>query len=352
MIRIDRLSLDQYAQCADFASSCEAGMLYHTPQYLTVLARILPPGAEPLLLVASEANQITASLAAFVLADDGAKVLNSLPYFGSHGDALLGCDEAVAERAASLIADELASIIRERDIGAVNIVSNLRNSVLEGRLPGLGLECWDSRVGQITSLQPAGSREEAFESVLATCHQKTRNLVRKGLRQGFQIERSTSDADWAQLIEHHQRSMSRIGGRAKTEAEFAAIRGVLQPLDQCRLFVARRDGAFAGALLNLYHRDWVEYFTPVSVEEFRNEQVLSALIAHAMAEAICEGRRTWNWGGTWSTQAGVYHFKQGWGAVDQPYRYLGVVRDRSLLEEDPQTLSRRFPYFYVRPYAR
>ena len=153
------------------------------------------------------------------------------------------------------------------------------------------------------------------------------------------------------MIEHHRLGMERIGGRAKSTAEFAALRCALAPRGMCRLHVARHKGAFAGALLNLYYRDWVEYFTPVAVDEYRAEQVMSALIATAMQDACLSGARIWNWGGTWPTQAGVYHFKKGWGAIDHPYVYYGAVLDERLAAASADSLREQFPFFYSRPFA-
>src|SRR5262249_17659234 len=119
---------------------------------------------------------------------------------------------------------------------------------------------------------------------------------------------------------------------------------------QSRLYVARDGETFAGALLNLYYRDWVEYFTPIAVEDFRKEQVLSALIAVAMTDAILEGRKYWNWGGTWPSQSGVYHFKRGWGAQERIYQYFGAVRSGSLASITMTAFSEEYPHYYLRPF--
>ena len=76
---------------------------------------------------------------------------------------------------------------------------------------------------------------------------KNRNLIRKGLRQAFTIEISKANDDWENLERHHQIGMVRIGGRFKGRNEFSAIRSVLEAVGMCRLYVARRNGIFAGA---------------------------------------------------------------------------------------------------------
>ncbi len=325
--------------------------MFHTPEYLAVLADILPK-SEQVIIAAYNGSQIIGTLPVFIHSTDHGVVLNSLPYFGSHGDILLANDASGRQSVLSALANGLVEICREYSVGSVNIVSHPLSPWIASLADQIGLKAWDFRIGQISRLPVAANQEEALEGVLATCRQKTRNLVRKGLRQGFVVETSTADEDWRQLILQHRLGMEKIGGTPKSEREFSAIRGNLEARGSCRLYVARLEGEFAGALLNLYHRNWVEYFTPVIVGSFRNRQVLSALIATAMCDAAIEGRSHWNWGGTWSTQAGVHRFKQGWGAIDHIYEYFGAVWDSQLNEMEPRKLLEHFPFFYVRPFSK
>src|SRR5262245_12504754 len=350
MISVERISPHNHPAYKEFVAACDASLLYHSPEYLSALAKILVE-AQAITFAAYDAGEIVGTLTAFLMSNGSVRVLNSLPYFGSHGDILLRRSGDTAGQIVTTIAMALAAYRRETEIGAVNIVSHLHAPKLAQSAGDLGLTEWDYRIGQISRLGTAGDRASALDCVLSACQQKTRNLIRKGMRQQFEIGLSTAESDWHEFIEHHRLGMDRIGGRAKTKLEFDVFRSVLSPRNQCRLYVARKDGVFAGALLNLYYRVWVEYFTPVSAEAHRNDQVLSAVIAYAMCDAILEGFRFWNWGGTWASQAGVYHFKSGWGTVDMPYSYLGAVFDASLLRESPELLRSRFPYFYVRPFG-
>ncbi len=340
----DRLIYNQHVE------NCDTSLMFHTSGYMDVLAEI-SPDSELIILAAYEGSQIVGTLPTFLQSNDNGAVLNSLPYFGSHGDFLLADDANDPQVTTKALVDGLKDVCHQRSIGAVNIVSHPLTPGIESLADKAGLAPWDLRIGQISHLPVAPKREKALEEVLASCLQKTRNLVRKGLRQDFTIEVSTADEDWQQMQHHHHLGMKSIGGRPKYAREFAAIRDNLEAKGACRLYVAKHDGAFAGALLNLYHRQWVEYFTPVAVASFRNRQVLSALIATAMCDAIVEGRTLWNWGGTWSTQAGVHHFKRGWGAIDHVYRYIGAVWDARLKEREPKKLLEQFPFFYVRPFS-
>ncbi len=335
----------------DFISDCNMGLLYHTPEYLGILTDILPR-SQCFIIAAYDDVRMVGALVVFLHSTEHGTVLNSLPYFGSHGDVLLANDVSDGQPIFAALANAVNDIRREYSVGAMNIVSHLLTPQISDFASQLGLSSWDSRIGQISHLPVASNQDDALECVLANCLQKTRNLVRKGIRQSFEIEVSTADDDWQQMMLHHRLGMERIGGTPKSEREFLAIRKNLEPLKMCRLYIARQDGEFAGALLNLYYRDWVEYFTPVTEISFRNKQVMSALIAAAMSDAIVEGRAYWNWGGTWSTQAGVHRFKKGWGAVDQVYNYYGAVWDEKLAHAEPRKLLEQFPLFYVRPFGK
>jgi hypothetical protein len=331
-----------------FMERCPDALLYHTPAYHAVLSRICDTG-EPVLLAAWRNNRIAGAMTFFLKSGECGRVANASPYFGSHGDILVAGDEADPDTVADLLAREFAHFCTHHRIVAANVVCHPLRPRFSALAKAYGFEKWDSRIGQISHL-PELHSADPLDLVLAGCHQKTRNLVRKGLRAGFSIDVSDKDCDWDDLCHYHSLGMERIGGRAKKPYEFQSLRAALK--SQCRLYVARKDGIFAGALLNLYFRDWIEYYTPISVEAFRSDQVLSALIATAMCDGLRDGSRVWNWGGTWSTQAGVYHFKKGWGAKDYPYYYCGALWDENLASLSPDMLDAQFRYFYVRPYAR
>jgi hypothetical protein len=326
---------------ADIVDRDSNAMIYQSPRYLAFLKAILPGARLTLIAVPGQA-----AMPVFVLANGFGTVVNALPYYGSHGDLLCTPEADDAARAAVFAA--FADLCRDASADAVNIVGHPLRPVVEAGLP-LALSRWDEREGQISALTPAKTREDALEATLAACNGKTRNLVRKGLSQGFAIGVSEADEDWQGLAHHHRLGIEALGGRAKPETDFIAIRQTFG--DHARLYVARSEDAFAGAVLVLRHRDWAEYFTPVSVPEFRSAQVVPALIAAAISDARMEGARHWNWGGTWGSQDGVRHFKEGWGAQSHLYGYFGALRTSRLARVTPEELAAQFPRFYVRPYS-
>jgi hypothetical protein len=332
-----------------FVASCSACLIYNTRTYLRFLSSVLKD-CLPIVFVGRRDGNIVGSIACMLSSAEIGVVLNSLPYFGSHGDVLISDDELNPIEVVSKIIAALVSFCREQGVGAINIVAHPLRPQISHVASNYRLEKWAHRVGQISLLPKVTSRDDANASVLQACTQKTRNLVRKGLRGNFEICVSRNEDDWWRLAEFHRLGMERIGGTAKSLSQFLALRDVFEPERMSRLYVAKYGSEFAGGLLILRYRNWIEYFTPVAAETFRNEQVLSALIAVAMSDAMMEGASYWNWGGTWPSQAGVYHFKKGWGALDHPYSYYGTVRDERLDLAEPSVLLKAFPTFFVKPF--
>ena len=90
---------------------------------------------------------------------------------------------------------------------------------------------------------------------------------------------------------------------------------------------------------------------PVTAPGNREHQPTAAIILRAMQDAQSDGRRIWNWGGTWTSQTGVYRFKKKWGATEKRYSYHTYVRDDCVLAQSAEALSAGYPYFFVVPFA-
>lgn len=328
------------AAYGDIVEQSPDAMVFQTPAYLAFLAEVLPSAEFAGFIVEGRA-----AMPSFVMRTAEGAVLNALPYFGGHGDIVTTAGAEASDSAAIIRAVE--TFCRDTSVDAVNIVAHPLTPHWRDGASDIFAK-WDERIGQVSRLGSASTREAAIEASLLACSGKTRNLARKGLRGGFRIERDDDATSWRDLVRFHRDSILAMGGHAKTEAEFAALRRALG--DQCRLYVARKDGAFAGALLVLAFKGWVEYFTPVSYPDFRSEQVVPALIIAAMSDARMSGAQWWNWGGTWHQQPGVRHFKAGWGAIEFPYAYIGALLGERLRGQAPADLLQAFPRFYVAPF--
>ena len=281
--------------------------------------------------------------------DELGAVVNSLPWYGSHGGCTIPGDDDGDVRTALLLALR-KTLDDERLLTATVILTPFEEAARAQYEAVLRPTAFDARIGQMTPLPPADADPEA--ELERRLRQKTRNLVRKARRQEF--EEVVTDEPWAwEFLERtHATGMAAMGGRAKPPEHFAALRDTV-PREWRRLSVALLDERPVAALLLLVFNRTVEYVTPVVEVEHRPRQPLSFLIWNAMLEAARAGYAWWNWGGTWHSQDSLHHFKAGWGAEDLPYSYLvcagedGVAR----LRERRAAALERFPYYYLYPFA-
>lgn len=347
-VRIVELTHGLEVAYTQFVESSPSAMIYATLPFRQFLHRVVP--GESQYFVARRGDRIVGVLPCFAAHDTAwGTIVNSLPWYGSHGGCLIAPDQPASVRVA-LMRRFIAEFERA-DLAAATIVltpeeTNQQSDYVSIMMP----TAHDSRIGQATRLPKDGADVE--HRLEATCRHKTRNLVRKAQKQGFVIEARDDDAAWRFLHQTHADNMAAISGRAKPWAHFQAMRDVI-PADWRRLFVVTLSGDPAAALLLFRFNRTVEYITPVIVHEFRSLQPLSFAIWHAMLESIRDGYEWWNWGGTWASQVSLHHFKEGWGAIERPYAYVIKASPATMraVREQRDAISAAFPYYFVYPFA-
>lgn len=327
--------------------------LYGMPSFLRFLEAATSCSTH--VLVAWSDAAIVGALPYAALRREGVgRIVNSLPWYGSHGSVVVDRLRLIPEKAEairhSLLSEFVAAVDGEDLLSASMILLPEEEVHIDTYETILQPIQKDARIGQITELP---SLEEAADGLESVVRQKTRNLVRKSLKQGFAEVITDEDWAWDFLAQTHAENMAAIGGKSKPESHFRAMRETLPPRMR-RLSVCLSGSTPTAALLLLLCGGTCEYITPVVAKEFRPRQPLTFLIWMAMIEAIRQGYRRWNWGGTWIGQETLHHFKAGFGALDFPYSYLirapheGVAK----LKEVKSQLGVLFPNFYVYPYSK
>lgn len=329
-----------------FLDLIDNSMIYYSPRYLAAVA-----------------GNIDASRAGYLVADEGGKisgilpivektvpsvgtVINSLPYYGSHGGVLTAGDGQ--EKTAASLWERFVDYAENRGAFSVTVITNpFAAGWNSDELKKLGFTLIDERTSQSRSLQTSGA--DLRDDLLDSFHQKARNSVRKGLKTGLEVREDASDAaiEWVHSV--HEESISSMGGIAKKLSDFHRFRDHLK--DGFRCFLGSVDGVDCCGLVILSYRGTIEYFTPVSTQPFRNHQVLPALILEVMALLSAEGNQLWNWGGTWKSQSGVYRFKDRLGSVPRPYFYFNRYSEREQDHLSPEECLLHFPGFYVRRFS-
>lgn len=331
-----------------FLDASPDATLYASLEYRSFLQAVVPGAPE--YLIAVETDRIVGALPLFACRiPDAGEILNSLPWYGSHGGCVLLSREDEDVRR-TLLAEYARRAGGSDVLAGTLILLPAEHGSLQTYRDALRPAAEDYRIGQITELPPPG--EDIEHRLLACFGRKTRNLVRKALREPFDLAVRDDEDAWRFLCQMHTQNLQAIGGKAKPWSHFVALRNHLSG-DCRRLYVATDAGRPVAALLLARYRDTLEYLTPVVHPEYRSRQALSFVIYHAMCDAVREGVRRWNWGGTWPTQRTLFHFKQGWGAREWPYSYVVTSRDSGRrLSVLKSRLHELFPYYYVYPYDR
>ncbi len=333
--------------------ACPWAMLYHSLPYRRFLKDFLPSTAVDHYLLAFDDNELVGALPSFLMDGSIGPVLNSLPFFGSHGSILLrpGANPATA----SFLADALMELCSTHGVTFATVIDTPFSDNEDQFRRAMVFQYRDKRIGQFTPLPEGGSAEQVCENLLALYHQKTRNIVRKALRSSLVFGHDESQEALDALYALHETNILGIGGVAKPKRFFISITCQLEANKDYRIYTARtKDGEVVCALMLLFYKDTVEYFVPATAEHWRTAQPLSALIHLAMRDAVLEyGARRWNWGGTWLTQDGVYHFKSRWGTIDLPYHYYTRVFPgiQHLNGISRQALLQGYPWFYTVPFT-
>jgi hypothetical protein len=338
------------ALCDAIHSESDAPLVYGGSAYLRFLSQALPRTRLHLLVAMIDGVPVGYLPLFAQSSTKGLIVINSSPFFGSHGGPIFRRSVVKSDAVVSALLAEAMKFAQDQSAASITIVENPRAPLNDLVLSRHGWSPVDDRIGQFTYLPAAKDMDTAQSALMEMFHVKTRNAIRKGQRFEQIFERRTDSAALEWLQEVHAKSIMTLGGIPKSREIFKCLQEHLKWDIGVRMYVGSKNGVLVSGLLLLLHGDTVEYFTPVVADIYKDKQILSALILHAMAEAVVEGRKVWNWGGTWHTQEGVYRFKNRFGAVDRPYRYFTKLFDPALQLLPSSVAKQEFPYFYSHGY--
>ena len=335
-MRVEQLTSFLSERYEAFLMARPETLLYQSWSYQSLLTSLLGCRQESLLALDDQGN-ILGALPLMALDGPMGTVLNSLPFYGSHG-ALIG--ENPAARAA--LAAAYHRIVQAPGMAASTLIEN---PLALGGADGFGHDLTDERMGQFTPLPSSGDEETAL---MQTFHYKTRNMIRKAEKIGVDVVVDNNAMPF--LIAVHEENMRQIGGLAKSRHFFEALPQFFKPGQDYSIYVAHLQGKPVAAVLVFFYNRTVEYYTPVLRKEHRDSQALSAAIFRAMCDASKQRYAWWNWGGTWLSQDGVYRFKSRWGTRDLPYRYFTSVHNPEILKASRVELLAAYPSFFTVPF--
>ncbi len=346
-LRIEILTDEMEHHYTQFLLTHPSTLLYVSNKYRKLLHLFLK--AQNYYFIALDENdRIVGALPSFLhcTQKDG-NVLNSLPFYGSNGGIMEFNNNVEVKR---LLINEFNAFAQNNNCVSKTIVTSPFETDIEFYNKQLDYTFLDKRLGQITKLPLSNYSDDA--QLMGIFHSKTRNLVRKAQKSAFVVSKEKTNTTIEFVHTTHERNIQELGGKPKPKSFFDLIEQLFTYGEDYRIYTALKDGCPVAALLVFYFNKTVEYFTPVVVQEFRALQPLSLLIFEAMKDAIQLNFTWWNWGGTWLTQDGVYHFKSRWGTLDFPYYYFTKIYDTTIIHHTKDYFLNTYPYFYVLPFDK
>jgi hypothetical protein len=330
-----------------FFEECDNNLIYYIPQYLEFLKQLMPEIEVNYYCLSNSGDKIIAlmPLAKKTVEGEGT-IINSLPFYGSHGGVLFLKNIENKSQIQSSIIQHILDDTDDENLLSITFVENPFHTFDDDLMNSLGFEVIDHRLGQFKKIAPTLSSYTQEEDLLMSFHSKTRNVVRKGLsfNPEFSEQNDEDTINWLQSV--HEKSILKLNGKFKTKEVFITLLKNFPSPNCSRLFVCKLEGKNIAAVLVLLHGTTVEYFTPIIEEEYKHTQLLSSLIYEAMKTLSKEGFELWNWGGTWESQEGVFRFKDRFGSFTMPYRYFSKIKNQAIKQIEKDTLSSYFNFFY------
>lgn len=334
-MRVVNLSAETESAWTIFVEQHPQGLIYYGIRYRNFIVDIT--GAQQQYRVALDGDSVVGVMPMMSLDGPYGRVVNSLPFFGGYGMPLAATAEAM-----QALREDWQNASMEPDVAASTMVGNPLMADVENGFPH---DVLDYRSGQFTSLLFDGDAETAILDLIGGAGRRNVNSARKA---GVAVNEDCSALLF--LEQFHRENMATIDGTAKPSRYFTGIPEHFRYGLDWRLYVATKQGETIAAILLFYANGVVEYFTPAITAEGRDLQATSLILVRAMADASRAGYKSWNWGGTWPSQEGVYRFKKKWGAEEHRYHYYVTIRNKNLLLATPAELLDAYPWFYVLPF--
>jgi len=345
-MKIDILSKDNVIEYEKFILENINSLFYASNKYRLFLRELL--NAEDKYFLAIKDNRIVGVLPTFVIENSkhGA-VINSLPFYGSNGAII---ENEGNQEVKELLLNAFFSFAQEKDCASATIITSPLEKNIDFYEKMTKYTYKDNRIGQITEL-PSDS-QNINNDLLKMFEEVRRRNIKKAQKENVMIITENNKNSISKLSKIHKENMTKIGGLAKTDKFFKLFPKFFKEGEDYNVFTACVGEQIIAGLLVFYFNNTVEYFTPVVVEQFRNMQGLSLIIFNAMIDAVKKGYKYWNWGGTWTSQEGVYDFKKRWGTQDKEYYYYTKIYNERIKYLTKEEILKEYPLFYVLPFGR
>ncbi len=328
------------------------GMFYHSWNFLRFLDHLLD--AKPIVIKYYEKNRLVGILPMFLKFNRKyGNILNSLPFYGSHGGVVISSNYKDSYRIMINLLNYLKNeIIDVYDIIASTLITTpfeTNTSIYKELLQPNFL---DYRIGQIVRLPSKYDENLLLYSFESRCRRAIRKAIKNNVR--VEIMKNWNQNIIEKLYKLHLEHMRQVNGLPKPSEFFNNLNKFFEINRDFQIYYAIHDEEIIGVLLLFYYKSFIEYYVPVTDAKNRSLNPMNLIVFRAMLNAIKNGFKLWNFGGTWKNQKGVYAFKKGFRAKDQLYSYfVNIYNDISeLLTLTPNEIQKEYKWFYVLPFDR
>ncbi len=331
----------------EFLLNDKLNLIYSSPKYIFLIEKI--SNANHKIIAKIDHNTIKGLMPFIEKHGPFGKVVNSLPYYGSHGGVITSDLETEKE-----ILTHFLKYCEENKIISATLIPSFFKGNTELYSSFFAPDFEDERIGQFVNIGTikATNKEEIAERLMEKFHSKTRGHVRKAIKSGVNVTVDSKKESLDFLKHTHEVNCKAINIVAKTDSFFYNLHELFDEGKDFKIYTAWHENKPIAAMLCLYYNKTIEYYCPATIEEFRILQPLSALIHSAMIDGVADGYEYWNWGGTSLTAQGVYDFKTRWGTTDKNYKYYTKVFDKSIYHLKKEDIMNNYPYFFVIPFHK
>lgn len=336
------------------AQECPWGSFYHSSHNLDFIRDIV--GIDVQFICVRNSQGLAGGLAFAVQNGHWGPVINSLPFFGSYGDALLSGQATLDTE--GFLYNALIGKAKQIDALCLNVITSpFARKGHHGTVGYLLNPTFiEKRECQIVPLplHEGESRQEYIAKLLQGFQGRARTAYRKALKGAFEIRACSREGEAVEFARLHRKNMQDKNGVYKPEKFFSKVYSLsIDAPEKAELVgVFSAHDLIAGAVL-FYFRDTVEYHTVCLADDYRSYNPLTRIIVEKMTDAALKGYRYWNFGGTWKSQRSLYMFKQSFGAQTLEYYYYTLFfRGLEQVKKSKAAKIRTFyPYSFVIPFS-
>jgi hypothetical protein len=274
VIDITILTGNYEAGYTEMLHNCRQAMFSHSLPYRDLLSDFL--SCQPCYLIATEGGEVIGAIPAFFKKNAKyGNILNSLPFFGSHGGVLVQSkfDENKKREIKRLLLDSFGALAKEKDCLLSTMITSPFDSDISFYENNLPFKFKDKRVAPIVEFRDNIDDAE-HEIMYNIVEPDNRRAIRRPLKHGVTLEFSQ---DFWPLFEMHKENISAKGGGLKPMAFFQKVRQLIKK-NEYDLMYARKEGVIIAGLLVFFFKNIVDYSVPALRDEYSIEQGTTFLI--------------------------------------------------------------------------